>query len=256
MWTKAVDGANNVAGPTLIASGGGMVFSKDETAPEGLGSVTAALGPNKGSEITLSGLSGVKDNVGVTAFTVLYSKADDYTTASRVNLGADALTTGSYRLTGLAGSTAYYLWTEALDVAGNAAGPTALPGSPLTTEENVAPTGLSSVTAAPGGDRQTQILVSNLGGISNNVRVAGFELYYGTDSDPANAAKSGAGLEAMSNGSYTLSGLTAGTEYFLWTRAFDAAGNVAAPTPVTGGSVTTVASLVPPASYSSKTVYE
>ena len=150
VWTEAVDAKGNKAGPTPVATNNGYWVTADYAAPTGLGSVTAAEGPVKNSEITVGNLAAITDNSGVVAsVTLKYCTNPNVMLASSksVTPGTDSVT-----LTGLTEYTRYYIWTTAADNAGNVATdtPIATNGGSFTTADATAPTGLGTVTAAAG----------------------------------------------------------------------------------------------------------
>lgn len=127
-----------------------------------------------------------------------------------------------------------------------AEGPFQLQGPPPRPLDTEPPAGLSSVSAALGQDGRTQVVLSNLAAITDDAGVASFHVLYGTSDKPATATQVNAGPGALQAGEYTLTGLSAGTKYYLWTMAADAAGNVAGPTPASPPSLITNAAPAAP----------
>ena len=99
------------------------------------------------------------------------------------------------------------------------------------------PEGLESVTVAQGlSNRGHEILFDNLDAITDNVALSSIDVLYSTVDDSSTAASQQAELGL---GYHVVTGLSEATRYFCWTVATDTSGNVAGPTPVSGGSIIT-----------------
>ncbi|WP_203294982.1 GEVED domain-containing protein [Luteirhabdus pelagi] len=141
------------------------------------------------------------DNVGVTGY-------DVYQDGS--NIGT--VTGTSTQVTGLTADTSYSFTVRARDAAGNVSGDSNTAN--VTTDpvpDTQAPTAPASLVAS--NITQTTVDLS-WNASSDNVGVTGYEVFQG-----------GASIGTTANTSATVTGLTAGTNYSFYVRAFDEAGN-------------------------------
>ncbi|MDR1225918.1 MAG: fibronectin type III domain-containing protein, partial [Prevotellaceae bacterium] len=138
-----------------------------------------------------------------------------------VYLNGDSLsvtTDTSYTIVGLTAGTEYALAVAAFDAAGNRSAQATASATTLDLTPPSAPAGLTATPA------ETSIALSWTPS-TDNVGVAGYIVYLNGDS-----------LSIATDTSYTVTGLTAGTEYALAVAAFDAAGNRSAQAAVTAST--------------------
>jgi chitodextrinase len=201
---QAFDAAGNTSAQSSSASSTTQPIpdTTAPTVPTGLSATAVST-----SQINLS-WTAATDNVGVTGYNV-------YRGGTLIaSLGAVT----SFQDTGLSASTSYTYRVRALDAAGNlsanstAASATTL-AVPTDTTAPSAPTGLSATAAS-----DSQINLSWTAA-TDNVGVTGYNVYRG--------GTLVATLGAVTT--YQNSGLSGSTTYTYTVRAFDAAGNVSAP---------------------------
>ncbi len=192
----------------------------DTTAPSGTPSLTAT--PASSSQISLA-WGAATDNVGVTGYRVYRNGTQVATTASR-----------SYVDSGLSPSTTYSYTVRAYDAAGN------LGAASTTASATTIAAPPASDTMAPGippgltGTATSSSQVSlSWGAATDNVGVAGYRVYRGALQIATTTART-----------HVDSGLAAGTAYTYTVRAYDAAGNLGAPSAAV--TVTIQAAAPPP----------
>jgi chitodextrinase len=200
---QALDAAGNASALSTLASAT-TPAAPDTTAPSTPAGLTATAASF--SQINLS-WAAATDNVGVTGYNVFRGGAQIAT------LGA--VTT--YQNTGLTASTSYSYTVRAFDAAGNASAQSSsigatTPAAPDTTAPST-PAGLTAMAAS-----FSQINLS-WAAATDNIGVTGYNVFRGG----AQIATLGAVT------TYQNTGLTASTSYTYTVRAFDAAGNISAP---------------------------
>nr|WRJ69509.1 hypothetical protein TetV2_00060 [Oceanusvirus sp.] len=142
--------------------------------------------------------------------------------------------------TALSPSVTYHVYAVSVDDAGNSS---AVPEYvEVTTTDETAPANLGSVQVIAGPDSATEITFTNLNAINDNVDIAELFVLYNTINDFGSADSNEA---VVGDDDFTVSGLEDITRYYCWTRAADSASNVAGPTAVFGGSITTTDGTAP-----------
>ncbi len=202
-YSVATAGANTVGMTSPNMDGGGSTAVLEIRSPAG-GDVTPPSAPTLSTSSVGSTTIGLTwtaatDNVGVTGYDVYVGGVLNGTT-----------TNTTYTVTGLTASTQYSIYVKAKDAAGNG------------TNSNTI-----TLTTSAGGDTQAPsapaLSTSSIGSTSigltwtaatDNVGVTGYEVYVG-----------GALNGTTANTTYTVTGLTAATQYSIYVRAKDAAGN-------------------------------
>ncbi|QGY46287.1 DUF5074 domain-containing protein [Maribellus comscasis] len=150
------------------------------------------------TSITLSWTAST-DNIGVEGY-IVYLDGDSIETVSETN----------FNVTGLTSGTEYTLAVEAFDEAGNKSGKAEVTVATLAIADNIAPTTPEKIEATPA---ETSIALSWTAS-TDNIGVEGYIVYLDGDS-----------IETVSETSFTVTGLSPGTDYLLAVEAFDAAGN-------------------------------
>ena len=197
-WTNIVGGTATSASPTVAAT----------TAATSITGTTATSGGN----ITSDGGSVI------TARGVCWSTSQNPTTANSKT--TDAGTTGSYtsNLTGLTGSTTYYVRAYATNAVGTTYGTeisfTTTPLTPPTVAATTAATSITGTTATSGGN------ITSDGGSVITAR----GVCWSTSQNPTTANSKT--TDAGTTGSYTsnLTGLTGSTTYYVRAYATNAVG--------------------------------
>ncbi|MCG6189920.1 DUF5074 domain-containing protein [Maribellus maritimus] len=139
------------------------------------------------------------DNEGVAGYNI-YLDGDSIETVSETN----------FNVTGLTSGTEYTLAVEAFDEAGNKSEKAEVIVATLAIADNIAPTTPEKIEATPA---ETSIALSWTAS-TDNIGVEGYIIYLDGDS-----------IETVSETSFTVTGLSPGTDYLLAVEAFDAAGN-------------------------------
>jgi chitodextrinase len=201
---RAFDAAGNASALSSLASAT-TPAAPDTTAPSTPAGLTATAVSS--SQINLS-WAAATDNVGVTGYNVYLAGTQIAT------LGA--VTT--FQNTGLTASTTYSYTVRAFDAAGNVSAPSS--SASATTQ---APTADTTAPSTPAGLTATAVSSSQINlswaAATDNVGVTGYNVYL-------------AGIQIATLGTVTSfqnTGLIASTTYSYTVRAFDAAGNVSAP---------------------------
>ena len=158
------------------------------------------------------------DNVGVTGYTIYRSTTSGFTPSSNNQVGTT--TTTSYTDAGLAAGTYYHLVT-AHDAAGNVSAPSNQ-ATAAVTADTTPPTPPTNLAATGGAGSASLSWTAS----TDNVGVTGYDVYRSTTSGFTPSSSNLVGTTAAT--SYTDAGLAAGTYYYL-VEAFDAAGNLSAP---------------------------
>lgn len=171
----------------------------DTTAPSTPTNLTAAVVSSTQINLTWSAST---DNVGVTGYEVY-----------RNGVKAGTVTSTSYNGTGLTASTAYNYYVRAFDASSNfSPASTTVSATTQSAPDTSAPTPPANLTGTVVS--QSQINLTWTPSL-DNVGVTGYDVY-------RNNTKVG----TVTSASYTNTGLTAGTTYTFFIKAFDAAGNV------------------------------
>ena len=185
---RALDAAGNVSGASIAASATTPATpdTSPPTTPSNLVATTISS-----SRIGLS-WSASADNVGVTGYRV-YQNGTFLVTLGNVT---------TYVSTGLAANTAYSFNVDAVDAAGNASG-TSAAASATTLLPNTATLAWDAVT---------------------DPRLSGYRVYFGTA--PGTYSQSaGNGVNVGNVTTYTVTGLSSGTQYYFAVTAYDGSNN-------------------------------
>ena len=169
------------------------------TTPTGLASSNLTA-----TAVTLSWTAST-DNVGVTGY-------DVYRNGTKIN--TSVVTGTTYSATGLTNATAYSFYVRARDAAGNLSANSNTVS--ITTPDNQSPTAATNLTAS---SVTATGLTLNWTASTDNVAVTGYDVYQ-------NNVKINA--SPVTTLSYPITGLTQGTAYMYYVKAFDAAGNFSA----------------------------
>ncbi len=148
---------------------------------------------------------------GATGYDVAYNTVDDSATATP--FGGNPVGGASATITGLVNGTAYFVFVRSKNAAGDSA---------YSSSATATPVGPPAAPAAPSltpGD--TQIGVSWTGVSS----ATGYDILYNTVDSTTNGSPQMYSGNPVSGTGATLSGLSNGTEYFVFVRAKNAAGN-------------------------------
>ena len=234
---QATDTAANSSGPSASRS-----FTVDTTPPGSptLGSPAASARVNSAA-LSATFVDSDATDSGTVSFQVCTSNDGGLTCSSVKSSGTSAVVAAgalaSATLPSPGADGTYYWQAKATDVAGNATGWTALRKFVLDTNPPAAPTIVAPADGASlGGGSVLTATISGLDtGDSGNIN---FRVC--SDSACASVVKSGssaAGLLNGNSGSWSLSGLADGADYWQ-AQAQDAAGNTSAWSPVTPRSFT------------------
>ncbi|WP_299158102.1 endonuclease [uncultured Tenacibaculum sp.] len=211
---KAIDAAGNISALS------NKVFittlpTPDTTAP----SAPSSLAVSNVTQTTVDlAWTASTDNIGVTGY-------DIYNGSTKIA----TVTTTSYSVTGLTAATNYTFSVKAKDAAGNISTASNVVG--VTTKSNVdatAPTAPSSLVAS--NVTQTSVNLAWTAS-TDNVGVTGYDIYNGSTK-----------ITTVTSTNYTVTSLTAATNYTFSVKAKDAAGNISTASNVVG--VTTQASTI------------
>ena len=171
----------------------------DTTAPTTPTNLTASVVSSTQISLTWSAST---DNVGVTGYEVY-----------RNGVKAGTVTSTSYNSTGLSASTTYNYYVRAFDAASNfSSASITVNATTQSAPDTSAPTAPTNLTAAVISQSQINLTWT---ASSDNVGVTGYDVY-------RNNTKVG----TVTSASYTNTGLTAGTTYSFFVKAFDGAANV------------------------------
>ena len=189
--------------------------------PRNFGDLVLAAAPGSDTQaptaptgLTSSGLTATSvnlswtastDNVGVTGY-------DVYRNGTKINTAV--VTTTTYSATGLTNATAYSFYVRARDAAGNVSANSNTIN--ITTPDNQAPTAPASLAASA---VTATSLTLTWATSTDNVAVTGYDVYQ-------NNVK--INTSPVTSPTYAVSGLTQGTTYMYYVKAFDAAGNFSA----------------------------
>ena len=203
----AFDAAGNVSAPSAVA---GSTSACPDTMPP---SAPTGLAQSGATESSVSlGWSASSDNVGVVGYGVYVNGVLRSSTA-----------VASATVSGLVCGSSYTFAVDAYDAAGNrstqASATMATAGCPPDAVAPTVPTGLGI-----SGATQSTLSLS-WAPSSDNVGVAGYDVYRG-----------GVSVGTTTATGFTFAGLSCGTTYSVAVDAFDAAGNVSAPSAVAGST--------------------
>ncbi len=153
-------------------------------------------------------------NSEVSGYYVYYAPASA-NAAQKISVSGE--TSLSATLTGLSRSTTYQIWVSAYNDAGESNASARITATTLQTA--AAPAQPTNVKAAPAAASSVKVTWT----LSASADAAGYYVYYGTSSSVNAAARYNSVLSASID-SVTISGLTAGKEYFFWVAAFNSDG--------------------------------
>ncbi|MFA6435481.1 MAG: glycosyl hydrolase family 18 protein, partial [Elusimicrobiales bacterium] len=199
---------------------GGGVDTASPTTPGGL----TASGVT-GSAFTL-GWTASTDNVGVAGYRLDVSLNSGFTSfvSGYNNLSVGNVTSKS--VSGLSAGTAYYVRLRAYDAAGNiSANSAVLTATTLAGSDTSAPTVPGGLSA---GGVSGSAFTLGWTASTDNVGVAGYRLDVSLNSGFTSFVSGYNNLDVGNVISKSVSGLSAGTAYYVRLRAYDAAGNISA----------------------------
>ena len=136
-----------------------------------------------------------------------------YSLTTNVNDGITIDTDGSTSVTGLDPGTTYYVWVRVHNAAGYSAWS---PRASTTTFRVPDPPSTPTISNI----QPTQLDVSWTPNYNGGSSITGYDLAYNTS-----PSTSGATIVTGVNSPYTLTGLTPGTQYYIWVRAKNVVGN-------------------------------
>lgn len=215
----AYDVSGNVSAQTASVWGTAPADTTPPTVPTQLTAQAVSI-----SQINLTWLAST-DNVAVASYAV-------YRNGSKVGTSS----TASYSDTGLTPSTTYTYTVSATDTSGNTSALSA-PVSGKTLADTTPPTAPTNLS---GNSASATTVSLSWSGSTDNVSVAGYNIYRGTSASALTQVATTASTQ------YTGSNLASGTTYFYAVAAYDAAGNVSALSSTI--SVTTLSADVTPPS--------
>ena len=190
---QAFDAAGNKSAKTEITTSTNQVIDNEEpTAPTNLAAEASE------TNIALSWTAST-DNIGVAGY-IIYLDGDSIETTTETN----------FNITGLSSGTEYTLAVQAFDAAGNKSAKAEITTSTNQTIDDEAPTTPTNLAAEA---TETSIALSWTAS-TDNIGVEGYIIYLNGDL-----------IETVSETSFTITGLSPGTDYLLAVEAFDAAGN-------------------------------
>jgi chitodextrinase len=197
---SAYDAAGNESDFSATISPNTAADTEAPTVPTNLVATAVSI-----SQINLSWTAST-DNVGVTGYKIF---------RNGVQVGTTATTT--YSDTGLAVSTSYTYQVSAYDAKNNESSQSTQV-SATTNSDTQAPSAPGNLTATPASMSQIDLAWT---ASTDNVGVAGYRIF-----------RNGVQVGTTESTSYSDTGLTRNTTYEYAVRAYDAAGNVSASTPV------------------------
>ena len=160
------------------------------------------------SDITASGTSLTVSwgkVTGATEYTVYYGRGTAVSSATAVNAGSDT----SKTISGLTSGTTYYFWVSATNASGEGAKSTRFSAKTLPAAPTISGTSSSASS-----------ITVTWGSVTGATK---YTVYYGTSTSVSSATSVNAGSDT----SKTISGLSGGTTYYVWVSATNAAGESA-----------------------------
>jgi hypothetical protein len=200
----ALDAAGN---ESTGISASATPIDPDTTAPSG----PTNLNVSPGNTVLYTSWTAATDNVAVSYYNVRLS-TDGTTYGSATNVG----NVTSYTVTGLTNGVLYYVKVTAVDTSGNESSGVVGTGTPSTTVDTTAPNNVTNLQATPGN---TQISLTWTASTSTDVD------HYNVYASTNGGATYGSATNVGTATSYTLTGLTNGTNYTIKVTAVDGPGN-------------------------------
>jgi hypothetical protein len=147
---------------------------------------------------------------GAIAYETWFSTTDNSSTAAQQG---GNITSTSYTITGLTNGTKYYAWVKAKNSAGVSDFSVSASGTPAAALTEPDKPTIQIVTA---GDGTLSVTWAAVGGAS------AYEVWYAIADNSSAAAQQGGDITATS---YSITGLTNGTRYYVWVKAKNSAGD-------------------------------